>query len=174
MPTSTDQVADLLEQLNEQIGQLMSGRRESIAVLHQVAIDLAVAIAGRILFTRIEADEFPLAQMIDELLNHVDAHESVTVLLNPQDHELLQQLDTSETGGHAVFEQVNWLASPDLPRGAARLDASSFALFYDPTIQLGEIRQSLLEILHEAEIERRQTGLPGQGLRRFPERRASG
>ena len=169
-----EQLCDSLEQIIEQLTQLSSGRSESIAVLHQLAIELAVTIAGKILFGKIEADEYPLSEMINELLLHVDAHDAATVLLNPLDLELLQQVKSSDDSVRTVPDHVTWLPSPDLPRGSARLDASSFALFYDPTIQLGEIRQSLLEILHEAEIERRQTGLPGQGLRRFPERRASG
>ena len=172
--TDANQLAETLEHISEQLSRMHSGRHESIAILHQVAIDLAVAVAGKILFGKIEAGEYPLTEMVSGLLGHTDARDTVTVLLHPDDLECLQLFLAGEQSGNAAFDHVTWLASPDLPRGAARLDASGFALFYDPTIQLGEIRQSLLEILHDSEIERRQTGLAGQGLRRFPERRASG
>jgi hypothetical protein len=54
------------------------------------------------------------------------------------------------------------------------MDANRYSLFYDGVLQLNELRQNLLEVLGDAEIERRKTDGNGSRLRRFPDRRASG
>jgi len=167
-------VVRMLEQLNEQLREMESARNESLAILNQIAIELAVTIAGKVLFQQIQIDQFPVAEMVREMLEEVDRSEPVTVFLNPLDLRQLQHECQAENAKLDEFEQVNWMASPDLPRGSTFLGNEKTGLFYDAATQLGEIQQSLMEMLYDAKNERRKTGQGSSDLRRFPDRRTSG
>lgn len=167
-------VVRMLGQLNDQLRQRESQHSQSLAMLNQIAIELAITIAGKVLFQQIQADQFPVAEMVSEMLDEVDQSEQVTVFLHPLDLKLLQRKCQADDAKLVGIEQVNWIASPDLPRGSARLGNEKTGLFYDAATQLGEIRQSLMEMLYDARNERRKTGQDSSDLRRFPDRRTSG
>lgn len=163
----------LFSQLTERVVSLENSRRESSRLIHQIAVELATAVTAKILFQAFEEDAFPVDAMVRELMQHLDPEENVVVYLNASDWEQLQQ---SETAREWIDdnELIEWRSGPELGRGSARMETQRFSLFHDCVLQLQEIRQVLMEVLGDAEVERRKTDFGGKSLRRFPDRRSPG
>jgi Flagellar assembly protein FliH len=171
VPTLDNELVDaLFDRLFEWLGQLEKSRRDSTVEMHQMVVELAVAIGSKLLFRDISGESELVRDLVQEMLARYETSEPVRIWLDPDD---LAALGPPETRPGAP-EHVTWIASPGQGRGNVRMDLQRYSLFYDGVQHLTEIRQGLLELLNDAEIERRKTGGPGSLLRRFPERRASG
>lgn len=170
-PSLDNEMVDaLFDRLFEWLGQLEKSRRESTVEMHQMVVELALVIGSKLLFRDISGESELVRDLAQEMLARYETSEPIRIWLDPDD---LAALGPPESRPGAP-EHVTWIASPGLGRGNVRMDLQRYSLFYDGVQHLTEIRQGLLELLNDAEIERRKTGGPGSLLRRFPERRASG
>ena len=166
-------IRNLFSQVHDRIASLEESRRASSRLIHQIAVELAITVTGKILFQAFEENAFPIDAMVSELMKNVDKDERITIHVNPTDWELLQETGSTEKW-FTDDSLIDWRSAPDLGRGAVRMETGRFALLSDSVLQLQEIRQVLMEVLGDAEIERRKTDFGGKSLRRFPDRRTSG
>ncbi|MCX7387913.1 MAG: FliH/SctL family protein [Planctomycetales bacterium] len=97
-------------------------------------------------------------------------NQSVKVLLNPADHNLLQAL-LSDPVSRQQLELVSCKKDESIPRGSVRVESGRRILLTDMHTRLEEIRRTWMEKLDDTQIERRGDGSASRTLRRFPERR---
>ena len=167
-------LTEMFSDLNHQLDELESRRQQSMSELHQVAVEIALAVAGKLTYSQIQTDQFPIDEMVGQMVSQIQSSEPLIVYLNPQDLELLKTKLAASQPKWNSDDRVQFVAEPGFARGHCEIEAAKYCLFYDTAVQIGEIRQAIRESLHEAEIERRQTGQQNSGLRRFPNRRAVG
>ena len=160
---------ELLLEAGQRVTESLDRNRHSLQELQELAIKLAVAIAGRVLREKISTGDFPFENLIQDVLARL-AHEGrVTVHLNPKDEAMLRE---RLAGKQARWpREIEFVGDPSLERGSCRADSEQFGIIAKLEWQLSEIQQTLLQSLEDAQIERRTTQPNDRGLRRHPDRR---
>lgn len=168
-------VVEAINQMVELTQQMKEQNRLALNTLEQVAIELAIAAAGHVVFQKIQDDQFPIAEIVADFLQEFETTHPLELFVNPQDLRQIHAAKESDEALSVSLEQLKLTADPTLPRGSARLNGDESAgLFFSVATQLSEIRQELMEKLYDAKIERRATKDADSALRRFPDRRATG
>jgi flagellar biosynthesis/type III secretory pathway protein FliH len=137
-------IEQVLTQLRSAAAQLATRHGSLVAEMRQAAIELAVAVAGRVVFDKLQAGEFPIEEMVRQAIERLPPAPVVTVYLHPADLALLRRrlADHPLTAARAVEVRIE----PDtsLARGACRTEAGEIHVLADLASQLAELRQHLL------------------------------
>ncbi len=164
------QLQALLGAMEDSVHEAEQMRRQSLDEFQQLAVELAVTIAGELVFRAIEADQFDAGGLVAAAVDRLGLDAPLTVALHPLDIKLL---DSAEPDDPPVWRTGKLTLHPDptLPRGHCRASNGATVLLSEFAPRLEEIRDSLLEGLDDAQIERRQAAGVGSALKRFPDRR---
>lgn len=164
-------VEGLLESIAEAIHELEDRRQRSLDELQQLAVELGVAVASKLVYQSLQADEFAVEKLVEGLLAQLPMQRPIVVRLHPEDLALLHRRLKGKTAPWSDRGEVSLVAEPSLSRGDCRADAEEFGILSRMDFHLSEVRQQLLQNLDHAQIERRKTSSSDSDLRRFPERR---
>ena len=83
-------VEEMLHLLDQRLLDLEQSRRQTLKEMQVVAIDLAVAATGKLLYEKIDKDEFPCGTVIQEIVQQIPTSGSLSVALHPKDLEQLE------------------------------------------------------------------------------------
>ncbi|MGH7168673.1 MAG: FliH/SctL family protein [Gemmataceae bacterium] len=133
-----------LAQLRRAVEQLGT-RYDAMAVeMRQAAVELAIAVAGRVVFDKLQAGDFPIEEMVRQAAARLPAAPAVTVYLHPEDGELLQRRLTDNELSSVRGSEPRFETDPSLRRGSCRAEAGEIHVLADLANQLAELRQQLL------------------------------
>lgn len=104
------------------------------------AVELALAVAARVLRRAIDAGEFPIEQMVQEMIAPLAASGEVCVYLNPQD---LRAFGDCPAG-------LRLAADPALGRGDCRVEDGNRLLIARLPEYLREVREAMIRSLNAA------------------------
>ncbi|MCA9212371.1 MAG: hypothetical protein KDB27_04840 [Planctomycetales bacterium] len=162
--------AELIENLIETIRDLEQRRQQSITELQMAAIEIGVLVASKVTYDKINADDYPIEELVNTALGKLDPKQPVTIRLNPQDYALLEQrFDGQDLNG--VIHTVDFEEDVTLPRGSCHADTVDYGLVSTVDQRIDELRELLLQGLGDAQLERRSHGAGARPVRRFPDRR---
>ena len=119
-----------------QCGAILSELRES-------AVELALAIASKLVFHQLAAGSFSLDRMVDEVLGRLNPREPAIVRLHPEDLAALQREGGFEPSADSE-RAVRLIADSKLSRGDCQADAGEITVVYELNRQIDEIRRELL------------------------------
>lgn len=119
------------EQLNSLFGEV-----------REATVELAHAIAAKLIFEQIERDRFPIANLVHEVLARLPARDAAIVRLHPDDLALLNEFPTIRGSGDE--RSLQYLADATLARGDCRATAGEIKVVYELRHQIEEIRRQLL------------------------------
>jgi len=108
----------------------------------EVAIELAHAIAAKLIFEQVETDRFPIANLVHEVLARIDSREPAVVRLHPDDLVLLDEFPVIRSGGDE--RTLKYVADATLSRGDCKATAGEIKVVYELRHQIEEIRRQLL------------------------------
>ncbi|HTU90983.1 MAG TPA: FliH/SctL family protein [Gemmataceae bacterium] len=137
-------IEQVLEQLRKAADQLAKRYDTMLDEMRQAAIELAVAVAGRVVFDKLQAGEFPVEEMARQARARLPAAPSVTVYLHPDDLALLRRRLADKPLLPARETQLRIEADPSLRRGGCRAEAGEIHVLADLADQLTGLRQHLL------------------------------
>lgn len=173
-------VQNVLEHLGESVEEFENRRQSMIGELQTVAVEIAVAVASKLVFHELENAESVALPLVQQLVENLDQRFQCKVWLNPDDLTVVedsQRIDREQDVNGNESQDVKpivFIADPKLARGDCRIDNGSETLISSIQSKLSEIRHHLIESLQDAEIERRRSENANRGIRRFPNRRAVG
>lgn len=173
-------VQNVLEHLGESVEEFESRRQSMIGELQTVAVEIAVAVASKLVFHELENAESVALPLVQQLVENLDQRFQCKVWLNPDDLTVVedsQRIDRdqdTDANDSQNEKPIVFIADPKLARGDCRIDNGSETLISSIQSKLSEIRHHLIESLQDAEIERRRSENANRGIRRFPNRRAVG
>jgi len=157
--------------IEEQFKEVEDRRRQMLGELQQLAVELAVSIASRLVYDTIDADAFRVDEMVAQMLSRFEASESTEIRLHPEDLQLLKRRVEGKQPPWADQSSYRLVADAKLQRGDCRIESGDFGMLSGVDLQLSEFRNHLMESLDNAQIERRRTQAGDSSLRRFPDRR---
>jgi flagellar biosynthesis/type III secretory pathway protein FliH len=135
----------------------LSARYDALAgEMRQATVELATAIAGKFVFDKLHAGEFPIEEMVRQALTRLPPAPSVTVYLHPEDLALMRRRLADPAGiapedsliadAKAATEKPSLRLEADqaLPRGGCRAVAGEIHVLADLAASLAELRSHLL------------------------------
>ena len=163
---------EIFEQVHDQIEEFEQRRQQMIQELQMVAVELAVSVAAKLTHRDEESSRESAQAMTRQLVENLDQPVECEVWFHPDDlaavQELVQEDPKFNTGS------LRLQADPSLQIGDCRIRTGANEFVSSVQTKLIELRQNLLENLQHAEDERRQNESLHQGIKRFPDRRATG
>ncbi|HTU18366.1 MAG TPA: FliH/SctL family protein [Gemmataceae bacterium] len=133
-----------LRQLRQAVEQLGTRYDAMAAEMRQAAVELAIAVAGRVVFDKLQAGDFPIEEMVRQATARLPAAPIVTVYLHPEDLALLQRRLSDKELSPLHGSQTRFEPDPSLRRGGCRAEAGEIHVLADLASHLAELRQQLL------------------------------
>lgn len=151
---------------------LRAQQRQRLAEMQQLAVELAITVAGQLVHQRIAAGAFGVESLVQKVVDRLETTQAVTVYLHPDDVTLLEQRLGE---GRPLLENNEYrlVGDPSLGRGDCRAETDEHSIHAHLEQQIADIRKHLLQHLPDAEVERRHAAPRNTTLRHFPERRHS-
>ncbi|HWG43753.1 MAG TPA: FliH/SctL family protein [Gemmataceae bacterium] len=137
-------IEQVLAQLRIAVDKLGTRYDAMTAEMRQAVVELALAVAGRLVFDKLQAGEFPIEEMMRQAIARLPAAPAVTVYLHPDDLALLRQRLMDQPLLPAREPQVRIEADAGLNRGGCRAEAGEIHVLTDLAGELAELRQHLL------------------------------
>ena len=128
-----------LNRVSKEVQQQLAGLVREVQV---TTIELAHAIASKLVFEEIDEDRFPIANLVHEVVSRLESSEKAVVRLHPDDLALVQEIPTI---GNADSEKsIQFVADNTLARGDCKAKAGEIMVAYELNRQVEEIRRELL------------------------------
>ncbi len=137
-------IEQVLEHLKKCVDQFAAGYHAMAEEMRQAAIELAIAVAGRVVFDKMQADEFPIEEMVRQALTRLPAAATLTIYLHPDDLALLHRRLADKPLLPARDTHVRIEGDASLRRGSCRAEAGEIHVLADLADQLAGLRQHLL------------------------------
>jgi flagellar assembly protein FliH len=134
------ETAALAKKLATTLDDLMRVRNEMIRHTEKQMVQLALAIARRVVHREVSLDANLLVTMMRVALERVSDAARVTVRLNPTDHQSV----ASSQAGAVASTQVTLTADPRIPRGGCRVESEYGDIDAGVDAQIQEIARALL------------------------------
>jgi flagellar assembly protein FliH len=136
----------MLRRLTETLEELTTLREQMIHQTERQMVQLALAIARRVVYREVSLDQDLLVAMARVALERLGEHAQVTVRLNPEDFEATAAARAAQwTGTH-----VTVVADARVGRGGCRLESEFGAIDAGVDAQIQEIARALLGETAEA------------------------
>ncbi len=161
----------LLTNFEDLTHDLRAQQSQRLAEMQRVAIEVAVAVASRLVHQRIEAGDLAVQNLVRQVAERLEPKETLTIHLHPADLALLERQVEDYQRLLPGEGRLKLVADSNLSRGDCRAETGDMSLILQVDKQLDEMRRHLLDILPDAEIEQRRAQPGDRHLRRFPERR---
>lgn len=134
--------APLIAQLESKLQEVEVFRTELMLKLEEKIVDVALAVAHKLLHQEISEGRHRASEMIRSILGCLDSgpnNSRVAIRLHPDDHAQILQMsvdnpDESPEWGHVEFEP-----DENMPRASFSIDSEFGHLLYDVDQQLREI-----------------------------------
>jgi flagellar biosynthesis/type III secretory pathway protein FliH len=137
-------IEQVLEQLRQAANQFAAGYQATRDEMRQAAIELAIAVAGRVVFDKLQSGEFPIEEMVRQALARLPAAPTFTVYLHPDDLALLQCRLADKPLLPVRETQLRIESDASLRRGGCRAEAGEIHVLANLADQLAGLRQHLL------------------------------
>ena len=131
-------VSQLAAELARLVQRLGDGRKQVNRDVGQVAVELAIMVAERLLKSEIDADRQRLDRIVQEALARVTPTGPITLRANPADLALLHTQD-------AGFDSLIFQADEALTRGHLKLEAEDWFVEWSTSRSLADLREALLD-----------------------------
>lgn len=166
---------EVLERLHERLDDLTQDlwaqQRQRLTEMQRVAVELAVAIASRLIHQRIEEGDLGVQNLVRQVAERLEPQDALTVYLHPADLSLLQQQVEPGQQWFPGEGKLKLAVDESLSRGDCRAETGDMSLLLKLDKQLEDVRKHLLDVLPEVDVEQRKPQPGDRQLRRFPERR---
>jgi flagellar assembly protein FliH len=134
------ETAALAKKLATTLDDLMRVRNEMIRHTEKQMVQLALAVARRVVHREVSLDATVLVTMMRVALERVSDAARVTVRLNPADHQAVG----AALADAATSDQVTLLADARVPRGGCKVESEYGDIEAGVDAQIQEIARALL------------------------------
>ena len=122
--------------------QIQSQLNGLVIELQEAAVEIGHAVATKFLFKQIDSENYPIADLVHEVIGRLDTTTNVVVKLHPDDLVAIQEFPT--IGDDDQESRVRFVADASLSRGDCRAKAGEITVTYELRRQVEEIRRQLL------------------------------
>lgn len=150
MAADRESIERTLKELGDGLRQLYDLQQRQVSELQQVAVEIAVSMAGRLMMRELDEERFELETMVRGMVEQLGDEQLVSIRMNAADLQLMQQ----RLGGKPLFPDREWTPkiSPDptVSRGGCVIEGKLQSLVNDPASDLLKMREEILERMNHA------------------------
>ena len=144
----------LSQALSQVVQRLTQARELWLGEWERLGIELACAIAGRVVRGKVAAASDEIARKaLVEALSLVGRTPEVTIFLHPADQETLELNRAQWDAATRSIDQVNVVADPSLSPGGCRIETEFGAIDASIDAQLARIERELIGIEEEPQTQ---------------------
>ena len=133
--TATQELRHVTKQLEKQLDGM-------ILEFQEATIEIATAIASKLVFEEVVQNRFPIANLVHEVVSRLDSHSNTIVRLHPDDLALIADLPPIEH--ESQDHTVRYVADSTLARGDCKAKSGDISVIYELRRQADDIRRQLL------------------------------
>jgi flagellar assembly protein FliH len=133
------------------VERLLGERQNAVQAARAQIVELAMAIAERVVRTAVSLDHSIAERAAAEALTHVHGRERVCVRLNPGDLQYLR--DSDAVAGLAQIERLELVEDEDVAAGGCVVETEMGSIDGRIETQLGQVEQSLLQALKTGRVD---------------------
>lgn len=111
--------------------------------LQQTTIELAHAIAAKLVLDRVHSDQFPIENLVREVVERLNTEQPIVVKLHPADFAVWQLHVESHVSKMTRGDQVRVQPDAALSRGDCQASSGEVSIVYELRRQIEELRQQL-------------------------------
>lgn len=141
-------------ELDQVIGQLRSAAKmlhtqweQVLPELQQAIVELAHTIAAKLILDKLAADEFPIQNLVHEVVGRLSTSEPVIVRLHPDDFTLWQR-HLEQQISEGIGANIRVQADATLARGDCQATAGEITIVYELRRQIEDLRQQLVSAVN--------------------------
>ena len=108
----------------------------------EATVELAQAIAAKLIFEEIDNNRFPVANLVHEVVSRLDESSNAVVRLHPDDLAIIQEFPA--IGSSDDGRSIRFVGDSSLARGDCKAKAGEISVIYELRRQIDEIRRQLL------------------------------
>ena len=114
--------------------------------MQEATVELACAIASKLIFEEVDSDRFPIANLVHEVISRLDTTAAAVVRLHPDDLALIQQQPM--ISGTGEDRSLEFVADPTLNRGDCKAKSGEISVVYQLRRQIDDLRRQLLSTVN--------------------------
>ena len=146
-----DAIHRVLAGMTQAAQNLQASERQLLAEMQRLSVELAVAIASRLIHDKLSSGDFAVETLVRETVERVGSKRPVKVFLHPHDVALLEQRLQNSGQPFSDRNDVQVVVDPLLRRGDCRAETADVRVIAQLEAQLTGLRQNLLEALTDAQ-----------------------
>lgn len=131
-----------LDSLRRAVGDVNHQLDGMLSELQEATIELAEAMTSKLIFEEINENRFPIANLVHEVISHLNTTSGAVIRMHPDDLALLQDYPTID--GSQKDGSLKFVADSTLARGDCKAKAGEISVVYELRRQIDEIRRELL------------------------------
>ena len=144
-PVEVAALRTMLAELGRLAEKLRTQQRDAAADVAQTAVELAVALAERLVNAEIGADRQRLDRIVRDTLERMTPAPTVTVRGHPDDLALLQRQMNEHAELQAPGDLLTFRPEKGGSRGQLKIEADEWFVEWDTQRSVAELRDALLE-----------------------------
>ena len=112
--------------------------------MQRAAVELAIAVASRVLLTKVESGDFPLEAIVRHIVGRLPVRGNINVYLHPEDLAMM----LNRLGDRPLIlgaPAIHFHADYALAHGECRASAAEVTVRSDVMTQLADLREYILE-----------------------------
>ncbi len=137
------QLAPVMQNFSKVINELAGARAQARIEAEESMVQLAIAVARRVLHREIATDPEAILGLIDSAINRLNAREVHRVRLAPQDAEIVRQ----NRNLLSLPQSVEVAIDPSLPPGSALFETARGEVDASVQTQLEEIQRGFADLV---------------------------
>ncbi|MGM0653011.1 MAG: FliH/SctL family protein [Bacillota bacterium] len=134
--------------------------KEIIASSEKKIVELAVAVAERLVYRQIEVEPETITSIARETMNMLNEGTQVDLYVNPADLEKCFDYREFLTKEYPDINKLEVLPDPQLPRGSCRVESESGVVEYLIDEEKEQLKEMLLKIARNEEKRMIEEGVP--------------
>lgn len=138
-------VADLLRSLTGALDGLAKRSQATRADIAELSVELGIAVAERLLASRIASDRQRLDRIVLAMLERVQSKQSIAIEANPADIAILKVQIQDSPEFASILDSCTFTANGALERGRLKLETNEMFVEWDTRRCLAEMRTLLLD-----------------------------
>jgi len=135
------------------VERVLRERQNAVHAARGQIVELAMAIAERVVRRAASADRGIAERAVAEALTHVHGRERVRVRLSPGDLESVRKLDMEAAAGFASIDHLELVEDADVEVGGCIVETETGSLDGRIETQLAEIEHALLDALKTGRVD---------------------
>lgn len=146
--------AERLRRLVQRIVErVLSERQNMVHAARAQIVELAMAIAERVVRQAVSCDPAAAERAVTEALTHVHSSERVRVRLNPSDLDHVRNVDLETAAGFTGIERLQLIEDADVDVGGCVVETEMGAIDGRIATQLAQVEHTLLEALRTGRVD---------------------